>query len=139
MIKFRHNIKLIWDDCKNDPEFMPNYEIRESVYNKNILVANDIKSLDKADQLHYIHNQEFYVIVKYLPDLKYLGAPLKSIKDAYALGYVHPNPYWVSFLRDLRKYIGYPMKNETDLITRYIQEDNLPKYSSEYLKGLYDK
>ena len=34
-IRFRHQIKAIWDDCKaKDSDFMPKYEIRNEIYNR---------------------------------------------------------------------------------------------------------
>lgn len=136
-IKFGHNIKSIWNDCKKDSKFMPSFEIKDSVFNRDFLSASEVERLDEADRLHYFRNQEFYVVAKLLPDLKYLGAPLKSVKGAYALGFIHPNPYWIDFLRELRDYIGHPQKNRLDIIAHHLQEDDLPQQSIQYLKGLY--
>lgn len=136
-INFGHNIKCIWDDCKKDPKFMPNFEIRDSVFNSDFLSGSRTKGSAKADQLHYLKNQELYILAKHLPDLKYLGAPLKTVKGAYALGYIHPNPYWIAFLKELRDYIGHPKKGRLDVIAHHLQEGDLPPQSIQYLKGLY--
>jgi len=116
---------------------MPSFEIRNSVFDKDFLSLSVVESLDKDDRLHYFHNQELYIVAKFLPDLKYLGAPLKSVKGAYALGYIHPNPYWIGFLRELRDYIGHPQKNRLDIVAHHLQEGDLPQQSIQYLKGLY--
>ncbi len=118
---------------------MPNFEIRDSVFNRDFLSVTEVESLDEADRLHYFRNQEFYIVAKLLPDLKYLGAPLKSVKGAYALGFIHPNPYWLGFLGELRDYIGHPQKNRLDIIAHHLQEGDLPQQSIQYLKGLYHK
>lgn len=136
-IKFGHNIKSIWNDCKKDSKFMPSFEIRDSVFNRDFLSVTEVESLGEADRLHYFRNQEFYIMAKLLPDLKYLGAPLKSVKGAYALGFIYPNPYWIDFLRELRDYIGHPQNNRLDIIAHHLQEGDLPQQSIQYLKGLY--
>lgn len=136
-IKFGHNIKSAWDDCKKqDANFMPSYEIRESVY-KADLFSGGYKTLHEDDLKHYLEHQELYIVAKLLPDLKYVGAPLKSVNDAFALGYIHPNPYWITFLKELRAYIGHPDRDKLDLISLHIGERDLPPQSVRYLKGLY--
>jgi hypothetical protein len=137
-IDFGHNIKAIWDQCKRQSiNFMPNFEIKGSVFEKNFLSADVVKRLDKAELMHFLKNQEFYVIAKYLKDLKYLGAPLKSVKNAYAVGFVHPNPYWIEFLREIRDYIGHPQKDRQDIIANHLQAGDLPNQSINYLESLY--
>ncbi|MDP2719759.1 MAG: hypothetical protein Q8P44_08030 [Dehalococcoidia bacterium] len=136
-INFGHNLKAIWDDCKKDSKFMPSFVFRDSVFNRYFLSESEAKCLDKADLLHYLENQEFYIVAKYLSDLKYLGAPLKSVKGAFSFGYVHQHPYWIKFLRELRDYIGHPNETRQDIIAHHLQEGDLPKQSTQYLKELY--
>jgi len=136
-INFGHKLKSIWDDCKKDSKFMPSFEIKDSVFNKDFFSVSVVKSLDEVDRRHYLHNQELYIVAKFLPDLKYLGTLPKSLKSAYGLGYIHPNPYWIGFLRELRDYIGHPQKNRLDIIAHHLQEGDLPEQSIQYLKGLY--
>jgi len=116
---------------------MPNFEIKDSIFKKNVLSISVVERLDEADRMHYFNNQELYVIAKLLPDLKYLGAPIKSVKSAYSLGYIHPNPYWINFLKEIRDYVGHPQKNKQDIIAHHLQEDDLPQQSIQYLKALY--
>lgn len=137
-IKFGHNIKAIWDDCKShDKKFMPNFEIRDCVFNTDLFTGEIQKRLSGDDLKNYFHNQELYTIAKLLPDLKYLGAPLKSIKGQCTLGSFHPNPYWINFLRELRAYLEYPQKDKVDIIKHHIYGGDLPAQSIDYLKGLY--
>ncbi len=137
-IKFGHEVKAIWDDCKaRDSRFMPNYQLRNSVFEKDLLHGEWKNSLDESDRNHFLDNQELYVIAKHLPDLKYLAAPLKTIKAAYGLGFIHPNPYWITFLKELRGYLGHPDVNRLDKISHHIEEGDLPPQSIQYLKDLY--
>ncbi|OGN94413.1 MAG: hypothetical protein A2Z75_03075 [Chloroflexi bacterium RBG_13_50_10] len=141
-IRMGHNIKRIWDDCKRrDQNFMPSFEIRDSVFQSDLFQLHSSEDsrnkLNKDDLLHFYQNQELYIIAKHLPDLKYLGAPLKSIKGAYALAVIHPNPYWITFLKELRGYLGHPEKGKLDAISHHIDEGDLPVQSIQYLKGLY--
>ena len=137
VIKLGHGIKSIWDDCKEqDPNFMPSFEIRDSVFNAN-LFKDGGRSLDRADYEHFLEDQELYIVAKILPDLKYLGAPLKKIEGAFSIGFVHPNPYWINFFKELRGYIGHPDKSRLDLISYHIEKRDLPQESIRYLSGLY--
>ena len=59
-INFGHNIKSIWNDCKRDSKFMPSFEIRDSVFNRDFLLVKEVKSLDKDDRLHFFDNPMFF-------------------------------------------------------------------------------
>ena len=68
-INFSHRLKDIFDDCKSlDPNFMPNYEIKTSIYDSDFIKNNGTK-LPPIDQPHYFDNQELYVITKHLMDI----------------------------------------------------------------------
>jgi hypothetical protein len=44
-IKFNHRIKQIWYDCKVlDSTFMPNYEIKDSIFNSDFIIDSRNKS-----------------------------------------------------------------------------------------------
>ena len=136
-IGFRHDIPGIWAACRGrDPGFLPQYQLRESVLARDLLSVEGYSQLAKDDLLEFLHNQELYVVAKYLGDLKYLGAPLKKIKGAYALGYSFPNPRWISLFGALRGYLGHPSENKADLIRHHIENGDLPVSSVEYLRDL---
>jgi hypothetical protein len=139
-IKLGHNIKKIWGSCKElDSAFMPNYEIKDSIYNRNFLKSYEIESLPFADIVHFSENNELYIISKHLPDLKYWGAPLKSVKEDGMYGFFvqSPNPYWITFLKELRNYLGYPLPNQYDGIMKCITQKSIPQTAIEYLSNLY--
>ncbi len=137
-IRFSHNIKRIWDDCKaQDPAFMPNYELRDTVFQSDFATYHGT-NLSNDDHMHYIRNQEFYLITKHLPDLKYLGVPLKTMRREYSLGLIFPNDYWIRFIKELRLYLSHPRPNTTDRIIDALTEKELPWNSADYLNQLYD-
>lgn len=136
-VGFRHDIPRIWAACRaKDPGFLPQYELRESVLARDLLSVEDYSQLARDDLLEFLQNQELYVVAKYLGDLKYLGAPLKKIKGAYALGYTFPNPRWIGLFRALREYLGHPSEHKTDLIRHHIENGFLSEISVEYLRNL---
>jgi hypothetical protein len=136
-VSFGHKIRDLWNDCKNDSTFMPNYEIRNSVYDKPFL-EEDISTLySQTDFMHYLKNQSFYIIAKHLMDLKYSGAPLKSIKKPYGIASVSLDPFWIEFLKELRTYLDYPSTGIIDKIKLAIESGELDSNAAEYLKELY--
>jgi len=137
-INFGHNVKDLWDACKGyDKNFMPDYEIRDSVFASDVMKGTLDKRLSKDDQMHLLKNHTLYIVAKYLPDLKYLGVPMKTHKGPYALGYVHPDPYWIGFFKDMRSYLGYPPKDRADFIEQQLDMGDLPGPAIRYLQGLY--
>ncbi len=133
-VKFGHKVVAIWNDCKNrDPKFLPAYELRASVLARNLLDSNDYMTLPQSDVFHFLEYQELYIVSKHLADLKYLGAPLKSVKGAYALTYVFPNPMWAFLFREIRSYLGIPEEGQWDLIQYQIEVGFLPPASLEFL------
>lgn len=136
-IRFGHQIKAIWDDCKvNDSAFMPKYEIRDDIYNMD-LQNRPYERLNQEDGIHLGNNYELYIIAKYLPDLKYLGAPLKTMKGAAGLGLIFPNDYWIDFLKDMRRYLGHPEEGKMDKISYHIDRSPMPPETVDFLKSLY--
>lgn len=139
-IKYGHKIRELWGACKSyDKNFMPNYEIRNCVFNADLFnTPTELREILSDDDLkHYFKHQELYLIAKLLPDLKYLGAPLKFLKGAYAFGYIHPNPYWIEFFKEFRSYLQHPSENRLDFIKHKLDEGDLPVRSIQYLRGLY--
>lgn len=136
-IRFGHQIKAIWDDCKaKDPTFMPQYEIRDDIYNRDLL-SSPFEGLNKEDIIHLGNNYELYIIAKYLPDLKYLGAPPKTMKGKAGLGLIFPNTYWIDFLKDMRRYLGHPEEGRMDTISFHIDSSTMPPETVSFLKRLY--
>lgn len=138
-IKFGHKIKQIWDDCKSrDKAFMPNYEIRQHVYDSDFMHNPWNNLFNQDDFMHFVHNQELYITAKHLPDLKYLGLPPKTMAEPNSMGMVHPSDYWIDFLKELRTYLEYPADNMRDWIRMKIEMKELPYNSALYLNQLYD-
>lgn len=116
-IRYGHNIERLWRECKaRDSTFMARYELRESVMRADFVTSEGLRELPTCDQLHFIRNQQFYLVAKHLPDLKYLGLPWKSRLGPYAFAESGRDPYWVEFFRALRAYLRHPPPQVTDLI-----------------------
>lgn len=139
-IGYVHKIKGLWDACKShDRNFMPGYEIRDSVFEVYTL-ERDVRfeeRLSKSDFESYSKHAELYLVAKYLPELKYFWAPFKKLKGYYSMVHFHPNPYWVEFIRDLRRYLRYSSLGISDSVKLAIDEGNLPSNAQQYLRGLY--
>jgi hypothetical protein len=136
-INFRHDIKGLWEACKNkDSKFLPKYELRKSVISQDILGGAIDKVLSRDDFAHFLKHQELYVVAKHLVDLKYFGAPLKSIKGAYSLGFVFTNPLWEDLFVELRQYMGHPEKGKLDVLRHHLEDSNLPVSATEFLKKI---
>ncbi len=136
--KYGHDIEKLWRKCKSDQDFMPDYEIRDSVLKANLLERGFEKELiksSKSDFESYSKHQELYFLAsRYLPDLKY-GAVAK--RGVYPMTYYHPNPYWIGFVKELRRYLEYPSPGRQDFIRFMIDEGNLPLRVAQYLEELY--
>ena len=114
---------------------MLSYEIRDTIFDCNQLFTGDAQHhLGNDDLKHFLHHQELYIVAKLLPDLKYLGAPLKIIKGGYSLSHAHPNPYWIDFIKEIRRYLDC---SRLDIIKYHIEKDLLPPQAAHFLRGLY--
>lgn len=137
-VGFGHRMKDLWNDCKQkDSTFMPSYELKDSIFNKAFLEENIDTLYSKPDCLEYLHNQDFYLIAKHLMDIKYFGAPLKSIKKPYSYTFVSHNPYWIDFFKELRAFLEYPMTGANDHILIALEMGDIGARGRTYLEGLY--
>ncbi len=133
-VEWGHKVDRIWDDCKKrDPKFLPTYELRMAVLSRDILDPNDYSNWANEDLLHFVKYQELYTVAKHLADLKYFGAPLKSIKGAFACAWVFPNPMWADLFREIRIYLGLPENGQLDFISYYLENASLPSTSIDFL------
>jgi hypothetical protein len=136
-MNFRHNLKAIWDDCKaKDSAFMPQYEIRDDIYNRDLL-PSPFEGLNEEETLHFGNNYELYIIVKYLPHLKYLGAPPTKMKTEGGLYFQYHNRYWIDFLKEMRRYLGHPREGRRDIISFHIDHSSMAPEAVRFLKMLY--
>jgi len=137
-IRFGHDIPKLWNACKIDNTFMPRFELRSAVLNTEILNTEALsQQLSADDRNHLFANMEFYIVAKYLADLKYLGAPLKKIDKAYAIGGNFPNIYWIHFLKEVRAFLDTPTKERVDYVDYYLKEGILPVDAAVYLEQLF--
>jgi hypothetical protein len=138
-IKFGHDIKNIFNACKShDSAFLYEYELRDHILQINFLDCQQIMKLPRDDQMHFIKNQNLYVIAKHQQDLKYIGLPWKTLpvgrRSFVMMGL---DPYWIKFFRTIRSYLGYPNPPHADRIMQYLNIGGLPDAAVVYLRGLY--
>jgi hypothetical protein len=137
-IQYGDKIKDLWDECrKHDPSFMDGYAFRDHIFAMNLLDGRGFKRFSADDQKHLRQNRPLYAVFKHIQDLKYLGTPLKTHSGPWALGYVHPDPYWIEFVRTLRAYLGYPSQGRADRISQILEVGRLPDSAAAYLRELY--
>lgn len=134
-ISFGHRLKDLWDDCKEkDNKFMPSYELKDNLFCSSFLEEDIYSQLCEADIMHFIRHQHLYIILKHLADLKYLGAPLKSIKKPYAITFSSHDPYWVSFFNEFRTFLNYPDSDSLNYIQYAIKHGDLNPKAVSFLK-----
>lgn len=142
-----HNIKILWDLCKKDPAFMPEYEIRSSVLDHDLLAPDGTDVYlklkeNEADYKHYQENAELYAVAKAHPHFKYWSTPSNQYPNGFRVpGWLFPNPYWTRFVKGIRSYLGPQptlYSGDIDYIRDIIGLENLPKESRLYLSGLYE-
>jgi hypothetical protein len=138
-IRYSHKLKDIFNECKKlDGQFLPNYEIRVSIYESNF-VNGDFSGFKESDLEHYFENQELYYISKHLFDIKYIGAKQHSVDREGTIWLMSvQNPYWIGFIKELRHYLGWPTLHHRDMIKEIIKTDELPFSANYYLQNLFD-
>lgn len=136
-VGFGHNVIGLWRDCKGgDRAFLPEFELRQVVLDCNLLNADEYGRLGQNDLKHFLQYQEIYVVSKYLPDLKYLGAPMKRIAGAFAVGSWSRHPMWAELIRSIRQYLGHPVDGRIDKLQYFIDQADLPVASREFLRSI---
>lgn len=142
-IGYGHNIKRLWDACKsNDANFIPEYKIRNIIFDKSRYVDglnindwyNDLVASGEVE--HYHRNQELYTIAWLLPDLKYTFAPSK-VQGRKSEIVSWPHPYWVDFFKAIRCYLDYPGAGRRDAIRFYLDELNDPTHEQSRINIAY--
>jgi len=106
-VKYGHRLIPLWKACKAlNPPLLPTVMLRDSVLAEDILHGGLDKHLSQDDFLHFLEYQELYLIMRHLPDLKYIGAPLKTASYQLAYGFSFPNELWQYILGGVRQYLG---------------------------------
>jgi hypothetical protein len=134
-VKKAHCLNDLWNECKQcDDNFMPEYELKDAVIDADLMGGHGYGHLSVEDQKHFGINAELYYVCKYLPDLKYLGGPLKRVTGSFAWGAVSFNPYWIKFFKSFRKYLEYDNVQLHDSIHAFIDNNNGSR-PAVYLSG----
>jgi hypothetical protein len=138
-IGYGHRVRDLWSDCRTaDESFMPTFGLREHLFDTDLLDSNARSALPQDDQMHYLRHQGLYLVFKHLQDLKYFGLPWKTRRTSPStIGYVHPDPYWIEFFRELRSCIGYPASGHSDHVAQVLELKLVNGAAADYLRGLY--
>jgi hypothetical protein len=136
-MRLGHRIPELWRACKSlDSAFMPNHRLRDDILAAPIFQANPQHGLATADYLEFLEHQELYLVARLLPDLKYLGTRLRTIKGQTGFGFVYPNDSWIPFFAELRRFLKYPDGKQLDMIEHHLESGKLPAQSVRFLSGI---
>lgn len=134
-MKHGHNLVPLWTEIKSaDPAFAPSFDIRPAVLAIKALKGGYEKVLSVDDMKHYISYQELYMVMQHLADLKYLGAPLKSVSGTIGFAFSFPNPMWITLFVELRSYIG--KGNVQDWIEYWIAQGDVSTTAASLLEPI---
>ncbi|MBA3072591.1 MAG: hypothetical protein FP831_03275 [Anaerolineae bacterium] len=138
-MSYNHRIRDIFNECKKlDGKILADFEIRNAVFESNF-INNQFDGLSESDLHHLFEFREFYTISKHLLDIKYIGAPQKTVKREGTVWIIEsPNLYWIKFIKDLRCYLGWPTLHHRDLIKEIIKTNEIPVSAKIYLQNLFN-
>ncbi len=138
-LKKGHALRDLWNECRQvDPKFMKSYEILDRVYESDLFDNSIYRNLSKDDQLHFINNQNLYIVLKHLQDLKYIGLPWKTRPSGQrAMAWFHPDSFWTLFFKEFRAYLNYPPSGHADHIVQILETSRLSPSAAHYLIELY--
>jgi hypothetical protein len=125
-----HDIKLLWDKCKKDSNFLPKYEIKPIILNKLIeLKGMGFENfLSNKDLEHYCHNTMLYRFCLHEKgDLKYFGID-SNYKHDYIVWGDDLCYYWICFFNNLNKYLNYSWNDSR--LTKMLTV--LPEWTKKY-------
>jgi hypothetical protein len=130
---FGHDVLRLWGAIKvSDPTFAPSFEIRQAVLEVKALKGGHEKVLTIEDSKHYVVHQQLYIVMQHLADLKYLGAPLKSVTGLIGFAFGSPDPMWAQLFAEARSFIGKDQVH--DLIAELIQSGDVPPAAAAFLE-----
>lgn len=137
-INTAHNVRELFELCQgNDLHFMPNLGFKgtfQELYgisrraNENLThnrARIDGFTCDEVDKFtHFIEHQEFYYISENLMNLKYYHSRWRGRNPFFRLNRIyvptiHPNPFWIGFVKDVERYFGYDPIQIKERFERY--------------------
>jgi len=105
-VEYGHNQFKIFNELKNDPEFLPTLNIPQKIYD-GFDISMTRKKNSKKDQAMMDEYYPLLLAFKYGFELKYFGVGLKSVKsDVYGYSQRWLDPLYSTFISEIRKYSG---------------------------------
>lgn len=130
-----HYIRKLLKKCKEkDNSFLPNYELRDNLFNKpyfgsyneykHLVNLGKIPKLSDEEHMHFLMNQEFYFIDGFITNLKYGDMPIGKFPSGYAESWGFPSTYWIAFFKEIRGYFSKDLKDShyEDLVAVYLRD-----------------
>lgn len=134
-IKYGHNVEALWSAIKTlDQSFAPSFELRPSVLAVKTLKGGHEEVLSLDDFRHFVEHQELYRSVQHLADLKYMGAPMKSVSGQIGYAFGSPDPMWQRLFAEMRTYIGRGEVN--DWMATCIEHSNLSPDAKRFVEPI---
>jgi hypothetical protein len=153
-----HDVRSLFGKCQAGPTpFMPSFSFKgtfEELYGisekvnkhltdnliniKNITITDCLTEDEKEKYVHFIENQEFYLISENLINLKYFHSPWKPQKGSrffqlkgINIVTMYPNPFWIEFVKNAYNYLGYNSGQIKERLEAY--NDGLSMKSKSWL------
>ena len=123
-----HNLKALWDALKQQDGFMPDFNIREDLYEVPYVDKGLKMGLSEEDLAHLGVNFEWYFIFRHHNELRY------PVEQPLSYFFSWPGDFWVKFFKDLRIFIGYPRSGGADHLVQVLE--HVPPNGRAYLSRI---
>jgi hypothetical protein len=134
---FGPDLPAIWLGCKSlDPSFLSAYDLRPAVLHHDLLNPSDFAGLGKDDLVHFLQNQELYLLLRYHAEHVASGSLKRDPGASFPTGGYIPGPAWSALFGALRLYLGHPAAGEADEIVENLAQSKLPAFSVTFLRGI---
>ncbi|MDB5102715.1 MAG: hypothetical protein JWP91_404 [Fibrobacteres bacterium] len=113
-----HKIVDLLRSCQSeDPKFLPDYVIRDSVLDALPLSIHLMENLAPSDYVHFGTHRDLYQTIALGPDAKYWGTPLTR-PNLDSVFEVWPNNYWEKMFKNIFQYLGHSPENCNLILSR---------------------
>jgi hypothetical protein len=133
--QFGHDLKALLAACKqHDPGFLPEYEIRDAIYDALARPAPRPALAGPAME-HWVAHRDLYDLAQQFPALHAWPAPAAHSDLSYLEG--ASGAYWIPLFKAVRAYLGYPLPATEDVLEIALRSHEFPAWAGNYLIQLY--
>ena len=134
---FGPDLPAIWFGCRDlDPSFLSAYDLRREVLSHDLLTPSDVAQLGKDDLVHFLQNQELYLLLRYHAEHVASGVLRTDPGASFPTGGFIPGPAWSALFGALRGVLGHPTAGEADVLAENLAQSKLPAFSVTFLRGI---